>query len=102
VEFTRGWLRVSTAAGFTPYHPNSPHLSLVSSLHPRRSAKNIKNKPEALARVAKRTLIVQYSGEIEALRARLATQIAQVRRGEGGRPVWRAVGAARLHDDACV
>jgi kinesin family protein 11 len=41
-----------------------------------RSAKNIKNKPEALARVAKRTLIKEYSGEIEALRSRLATQIA--------------------------
>ena len=43
------------------------------------SAKNIKNKPEALAKVAKRTLIVQYSGEIESLRAKLAMQVQQVR-----------------------
>jgi len=40
-------------------------------------AKNIKNRPEANARMEKRALITAYAGEIEALKMRLASQIAK-------------------------
>ena len=50
----------------------------LSTLEYANRAKNIKNKPEANARMAKRTLITEYSGEIEALKARLHAQIACV------------------------
>jgi kinesin family protein 11 len=48
----------------------------LSTLEYANRAKRIQNKPEANARMAKRTLIKEYAGEIEALKARLHAQIA--------------------------
>ncbi len=41
------------------------------------SAKNIRNRPEANAKMTKRVLIKEYTFEVELLKARLQAQIAQ-------------------------
>ena len=48
----------------------------MSTLEYANRAKCIKNKPEANARMTKKTLIKEYAGEIETLKARLHAQIA--------------------------
>ena len=67
----------------------------LSTLEYANRAKNIKNKPEANARMAKRTLISDYSGEIEALKSRLHAQISCVT-VEGDENGCRAQRHARL------